>query len=395
MYDNFNSNQSLKSNEKLQNDAKIKYQNISEKYKQELLEKRKKFLSRLYIFLSVLFAFYAVIGGIPIVSAGDTDGAFLIVLFAGLSIFMLVKLYSKLNKTDKELILEQLVKELKKFYSKLTPENIERYTLYVKKYSKAYKALEGLNKEYSFDRNICKVHKEYKYCDNKRQFDNFDYKIWIYEYIENNDNFFHVVENVYEENKTRYIDYDNKYKKLAVYLTEDEVDKLELDYEIFNYIEKKLINSSKHSCITPPSVDLKIVYTSPSGRNRYENSFNFHYSKLLKYFAQKEELDREKEFKRQQKVEAENQKRKKEQRLRELDKLELKLEQKEKELQQREKEFLEATKDHIYTSDNIQKIERQIEDEMTISQKLKLLKEKFECGEITYEEYQERRKELI
>ena len=39
--------------------------------------------------------------------------------------------------------------------------------------------------------------------------------------------------------------------------------------------------------------------------------------------------------------------------------------------------------------------EIEVDENLTISQKMKLLREKFDNGEITYEEYQAKRKELI
>ena len=66
-------------------------------------------------------------------------------------------------------------------------------------------------------------------------------------------------------------------------------------------------------------------------------------------------------------------------------------------LNQKEQEFINATRDHIYTAEKIDvaKEEIIIDENLTLSQKLKLLRTKFDNGEITYEEYQSRRKGLM
>ena len=83
--------------------------------------------------------------------------------------------------------------------------------------------------------------------------------------------------------------------------------------------------------------------------------------------------------------------------LKNLDKKEKELAKKEAEITKKEKEFLEATKEHIYTIDtnSINIHDAEINDTMTLTQKMKILKEKFNKGELTYEEYQEKRKEII
>ena len=73
------------------------------------------------------------------------------------------------------------------------------------------------------------------------------------------------------------------------------------------------------------------------------------------------------------------------------------LEKKEQEINIKEKEFLDATKEHIYCAENkmITNFSMEINDTMTLTQKMKILKEKFNNGELTYDEYQKKRKEII
>ena len=78
-----------------------------------------------------------------------------------------------------------------------------------------------------------------------------------------------------------------------------------------------------------------------------------------------------------------------------------KLEQKEADLAQREKEFQQATQGHIYAvSDSPASIEveqptiKNAEESLSTWEKMKRLKKAYEDGEITYEEYNEKRKHL-
>ena len=405
-YYSSNNNNSLKTykktNDEIEIEAKEKYGKISDAKKSEYLKKRKRFLKILYISLSLGFLLYLFIGLSKDINnpeyVGVSTGAIVICsILLFLSIMMIIAMIIHLKKSSEILILEQIKKELKKLYNNLTDAKIKEKTPYVKQHSEMYKNIQKINNSFTFDRKICRVHEYSEYLNSKRQFDTFNFDKWIIEKLDSNQTFFNSFKSTYEDNYSLYNKYKNEYFSIKKYRTIAELENSEVPYEIFNIIEKKLFNDSIQAPITAPTILLNISYTSSTGRNRYHDKCTYNYSRIIGIIQDREKREQAKreETERIKKVIA--QKKEKERRLRELDKLEVKLAQKEQEINKKEKEFLEATKEHIYTADKIETPNQEIEidENLSLTQKLKLLKEKFDNGEITYEEYQTKRKELM
>ena len=90
----------------------------------------------------------------------------------------------------------------------------------------------------------------------------------------------------------------------------------------------------------------------------------------------------------------------KERRLNDLDVIEENILQKQQSIEIKENRFNNATRNHIYTTDvkqqeNITIEETPQEENLTLDQKLKQLRKQFDNGEITYQEYKERRERII
>lgn len=388
---NFMGNNIIKTNQEIKKEAVAKYNRISDKKKKQHLEKRKKSIIVCHVswfsILSVVSLIFLIAG---LVAFG--------VMLALLSVALFGYMFIRLKMPDKKIILEQLEFVLKKTYSSWTYEKVAKAESIVKVHSKMYKEIQEINKKYVFDRTICKKHRFNEKLSNKRQFDNFDYSKWIFAKIESLPNLFLKMETTYEWNSRKYSQYSSEYDAIEKYTPEIEIEDVGIEFEIFNACEKRMFENSKHSKIEIPSVYLEISYTSPSGRNHYQNSRTYNYKELL-LMIQEKEAEEKRQFEEKAKKEAlSQQKREKERKLRELDKIEKKLTQKEKELGQKEKEFFEATKEHVYTTEQKQQLDTvsvEIKEEMSLTQKMKLLRAKFDNGEITYGEYQRQRKELI
>ncbi len=390
---------SNKTREVIEKEAEEKYKRISDNKKQQHLHDRKIFIKLLYISLS---CFFIVVGLSCVLVAIRAEGTDIFPIMLGVGLFttgivLVIVLIAKLKQSNESLILKQLRKVLRKTYNSLTTQKVAKYKSYVKQNSPMYKNIKSLNAEYKFDRTICKTHHYHEYLNSKRQLDNFNYEKWIIQKMTEESEFFDSFEQIYEDNAKNYKEYTNKYNELKKFRKEIEIEDLELDFESFNYIEREIFNESKHETITKPNISLEISYTSPSGRNHYSANHTYTYSDLLSMVREKEEQEKQLQAEKEKKEKLAAEKRAKEKKLRELDKLEKKLAEKEQEINKKEKEFLEATKEHIYTTDNvaIDNAEIEIDENLTISQRMKLLREKFDNGEITYEEYQAKRKELM
>ena len=270
-----------------------------------------------------------------------------------------------------------------------------------KEYSRLYVAINSLNNRYKFNSIGNSVLKFNPTLKSKRSLENLDLYQYVTNEIEGSQSYYNSLFNKIDENIRDYRNYQSEYKSIEKYTTEEEFTKFEnvkLKYKTFLSCEKKLYKQLK---LKEPTMDLlaecHATYTSPSGRNHYwrDASYSFNQLKqMLKNVEQKQQMAiQEKE--RKEKLAQEN--REKEKKLRELNKLEEKLTQKEKEINEKEREFIEATKEHIYTTDKLEvkKQEIVIDENLSLTQKLKLLKEKFDNGEISYEDYQAKRKELM
>ncbi|MBE6673927.1 MAG: hypothetical protein E7596_02335 [Ruminococcaceae bacterium] len=394
-------------------DAIKKYERISDKKKLQYLNDQKKFI-KLCFFSSMSGSF--LLGIICLFAAIFNTEYFVMFMFL-CSIFILtgvilaVTIIIKLRAPNKILILNKLKKVLKRTYRSMSYHEICRHKPYVKQHSSMCKDIEKLNSQYLFDRITCREHRYNEHLNNKRQFDNFNYDNWIFSLMDKSPNFFENFQKIYEKNAKEYNEYSAKYSTLNDFKEEIDIEDLDIEYEIFNYIEREIFFESKLPEIERPSIYLKISYTSPAGRNHYSDSHIFTYFDLLRLVNKKKERDEEliaelrynefllerKQDEKNARVLAMQEKRNKERKLKELEKLEKQLLAKEQELNEKEKDFLEATKEHMYTSKvlNQQELNNNLEKASSLTEKFRLLRKKFDDGEITYEEYKCKRKELM
>ena len=271
----------------------------------------------------------------------------------------------------------------------------------VKSKSELYKAILLLNNQYKFHAISSNVINFSIALKSKRSLENFDMYQSSLQEISDNKTQYITMFNHLDENLKDYNEYVQKYKKLKKLTSEAEFSKFEglkIKYKTFVKIEEKLYDSTmKSRPVTEVMFKIHATYTSPSGRNHYWRDASYNYNQLKQMLSYIQEQEKIVQFQRQVKEQLLQEKRTKEKRLRELDKLESQLAEKEKEINKREKEFLEATKGHIYTGKKsaIKNESAEITDNMSLTQKLKILKEKYDNGEISYEEYQQMRKGLM
>ena len=271
----------------------------------------------------------------------------------------------------------------------------------VKEKSKLFRTINVLNEKFKFHKISGTVLRFNPTFKSKRSLENLDMYKYAMEQILNNQAYYTSLFRKVDENISNYREYLNQYNEIKRFTSEEEFFKFEglkIKYKTFVKCEEKLYNSLKQKQpISDITFKCHATYTSPSGKNHYWRDSSYNYGHLKRMLRDIEEQQEIKIAERQRKEQLAEEKRAKEKRLRELDKLETRLAQKEKEINEKEKEFLEATKEHIYTAEKIEvnTNEIEIDENLSLSQKLKLLKEKYDNGEITYEEYQAKRKEIM
>ncbi len=271
-----------------------------------------------------------------------------------------------------------------------------------KQYSVRYNSILALNNKYDY----------YK-IDNggffkfsiglrsKRELEKFDLGAYVATMVIQKNKYYNALIERAHINSMKYKQYCSSINMLSKSTSLEEYNKfgkIKVGYKKFLEYEKSICKEAiKNKPTTIIRFSCHATYTSPSGRNHYYRDMDFTDQQIMNLIdsvlqKQKYELDL-----KAKKEEAEKKKREKERKLRELEKIEKDLNKKAEEIENREKEFNEATKGNIYSAGKaqIENIELGITDEMTISQKLKILKTQFESGEISYKEYQERRRELI
>ena len=375
-----------------------KYERISNNKREQYLRSYKKKMKAICITLiSVSFSVYLLFIVLSLLNRFTAFNIVMLVLFFIVVIVSIINLFMLVRREEKKLTIKAISIELSKIYKNLTNERVNKFKHYVWSHSKMCKDIADLNNKYEFNRDVCREH-GYRYdCKSKRELENFNYDKWIINFMAQNEEFFETFQSIYSKDNSNYNKYVQEYRHLEKYTNERDIENIDLDYETFHACEYALYKEKKQSYIVPPSIKLNISYVSPSGRNSYSDKRIFFYDDLVRLVKLKQEEENKAVFAKQQKEKLAQEKRAKEKKLRELDKLESKLAQREKEINEREKEFLEATKEHIYTTEKIEVNNREIEidENLSLSQKLKLLKEKYDNGEITYEEYQAKRKELM
>lgn len=298
---------------------------------------------------------------------------------------------------------------------------------YVKKYSKTYDKILSINNNYIFKDIVGKTYNYY--CKNLKEYRDIIDREKIKEIIDEDIEYCKSKISDAEENKILYKKYLEEIEKNSLFLTFGEIKKLpkrflgikkfmELERTVCNDIILKGINNEFN-------IEVNIIYTSPQGRNYNQRDYHINHNRIKDLFIEIEEdkyaYEKElkikeelllkkkeekitKQLEKQKIAEERANKRKEEQKqIQEILKSKETILKQQKELEKKEEEFKKATQGHIYSptqpmqlsfSDSV--IEQSKEDnELSAWVKLKRLKAQFDNGEISFEEYQTKRKDLL
>lgn len=242
------------------------------------------------------------------------------------------------------------------------------------------KKLDDLNNSYAKRLSALKIipYEDVVFCKSKSEFDKFDTDKYLLnimrEYISIFDSMIEKAKKknqLIEEYFSKYDELENvKAKKvISKEITKNEF--LEIENEI--YEDRCLVTGDL--LVGDVLVNISYSYMSPSFRNSYENKKQYYYNEI------KNLLKKSKEPKQLTTAQKRN----------------LVLEEKLNEIKKAKEEFDKATKGHIYSANKarIENEKIEIDANLSLSQKLKMLRMQFDNGEISYEEYQRKRKELM
>lgn len=387
-----------KTKEHIKKEAIDKYEHISDlkrntywnKYKKKVLITHISIIC-VSLLLFILFTVLSLVNGFSVSNIVMMSVSLFFCIVCGASLIF------HLKREKRKVVIRSINIELAKIYKKLTYQRVDMFKPYVWKHSDLCKKIEDINSKYSFDRATCRQHKYYYDCKSKRELDTFDYDRSLFAAMLKDEEFFKNLQIIYDANCSKYEAYVKEYEGLEKYTKEIDIENLDLDYETFHSCECMLYRERRQAPITAPSVMIEISYTSPSGRNHYKDQKIYSLNDLRNIYDQKQKELLEQLIKQKKQEELERKRREKERKLKHLEKYEKELIQREEEVAQKEKDFLEATQGHIYTNDKVKRdeIDIAIEDNISLGQKISLLKDEYYSGKINYEEYQARRKELL
>lgn len=280
-------------------------------------------------------------------------------------------------------------------------EKAIRNRIITKDNSQLYKAIQKLNEKYQFSYDVHDPLVMSTTAKSKRSLEKIDLYEFASSMLREYKLYYEGILNKVDENKRLYDQYILDYKDIEKYTNEEEFNQLNIEkisFKTFNECEKHLYqNGMKKKPVVSVHAFVQATYTSPAGRSNYQIEINIPMAKLRniieKNDADEESLTKERSAKERALVA----KKEKERKLRELDKKEKELNEREEMIKAKESEFLKATEGHIYSAEQVvtEDTDKSVEKMASPYEKLQALKEQFENDEISREEYDKRRNELL
>lgn len=279
-----------------------------------------------------------------------------------------IYLEKELKKLEDEKERQRIVEEERQkriFEKKYTKENSVLYSKLLE-LNQEYK-----NKENSFITNVCKKHLFEIECKSKTEFDRFDFSKKIIEEIKKDTSFYYSFPEVIKEAEDNYEWYLKKYNNLInQYSIKEDDYKFDIDYDRFKLNENNLCNEIKMNLLNYPTIEMKIHYTTPSFRYSYENKKVYEYREILTLIEKSKEPTKS-ELRQQN-----------EKSLRD-------------EIKYLKEQLSLVQQNQIYSQQKEEQQRVEINSNNSISLNLKHFRTLYENGEISKEEYEQKRKELM
>lgn len=160
---------------------------------------------------------------------------------------------------------------------------------FVKGTSVKFRKLMECNNNQTFI-DIPKSHTCFEKCKNKRKFDRFDYKKKLFSLFEQEDS----KENYFLDSALHNQSIHKQYKELYQTIVSNETvfpEELYFKPEVYKKLEDKVLTENELNPVTVVKFKINWSYTSPQGRNHYENQKEVSFDELI---ALREEYQRQK-----------------------------------------------------------------------------------------------------
>ena len=164
------------------------------------------------------------------------------------------------------------------------------YLLYkhrVKSKSTRLKTLNEINTQYIFHTDIWSLTYNVS-TETKRQFDRFDFNGYLQAVIKENKAQYTDMIDKCEENLEKYSDYISKIQLISIGSISKDAKRCGLGVSLYKIIEDKLMKSSTQNPLRNFSVECRLSYISPKGRNHYFKSHIFTYDDIKNAFKNAE-----------------------------------------------------------------------------------------------------------
>lgn len=323
------------------------------------------------------------------------------------TIYISIVIQVKSQGTEKRVVvsqseLENIQEEYKKEQLRLLQERLareaeekrkreyEKAKQFVVEHSEVVRRLKLMEEKYRFY-NISKPI-FYIDCESYAQYNKFNIQKHVKQQLLKNPKIFDDFFEKADKNFALYSQYKKEYDACKYCLfTEITIEMDGIDFRKIQKIEKALYESRlKSRPIWEKEIQYIIRYSSPTGRNQYQKEEYLDATDINELLK---EIQLDEEKKKQQAIERQKEAKERAE-LKNLLKKQEELLKREEELARKEHEFLLATKGHIYTRNETVLEQPIMEAQKDSADRLTLLRDSFERGEITFEEYQEEKKKL-
>ena len=166
----------------------------------------------------------------------------------------------------------------------------EKQLKFVLEHSVCLKAIKALNNKWRF-KEFDNNQRFKRSCNSKSQFDRFNIHNHMLLTMEAGSEFFESITKAVDYNRGKYSQYEQQYNQtLQMYLSKTNYNKLIGNFKIkvdtFKKIEREECEKLKKFAPLDFNIELLVTYTSPQGRNRYCQSYNFNYDNIKCYLKE-------------------------------------------------------------------------------------------------------------
>lgn len=169
------------------------------------------------------------------------------------------------------------------------PKLREKYFKIVEETSERYKALINISDKYKskFDFTVKQEYPFYIPLDSKPKFDKFDFENYIMEVVEDRMLDWEELYKKAKYNKMLYDEYRKEFTRIPCETTKKQAKEYGVPYNFYHEYEQMICRSERLNPTTSFQITVCISYTSPQGRNSYNNSRTYRDDDIVYNYIEK------------------------------------------------------------------------------------------------------------